>query len=156
MEYCEICEGDHAVFHELANAYYREGADEKTPQDVIDAFIRFMFDMVVKNEIHGCFAKDGDRYIGFALWTVDTGNFAFSEIPGFGTILEIGIIPPYRASGWGKEFTAFIESCLRRQGVRRCYVSAYGPAQAFWEHCGYVKNGRQAQNGLPIMVKSNL
>ena len=37
MEYIEICKNDYNVFHELANAYYREGEDEKTPQDEIDA-----------------------------------------------------------------------------------------------------------------------
>ena len=154
MEYLNICESDYDVFHELANAYYREGADEKTPQDEIDAFIRFMFDKVVHDEIKGCFAKEGHKYVGFALWTIDTEDFEFSEIPGFGTILEIGITLPYRASGLGKKFVAFIEFCLRSKNIKQCYVSAYGPAKKFWTSCGYTENGHKANNRLPIMIKA--
>ena len=154
MEYIEICKNDYNVFHELANAYYSEGEDEKTPQDEIDAFIRFMFDKVVNNEINGFFAKEESGYIGFALWAIDTEDFAFSEIPGFGTILEIGLLPSRRASGIGKEFVSFIEMCLAGMNVKQCYVSAYGPAQKFWTHCGYIANGKKASNGLPIMIKT--
>lgn len=154
MEYPEIRERDYDVFHELADAYYREGEDEKTPQDEVDAFIRFMFDKVLSGEINGCFAKDGKGYIGFALWAIDTGDFGFSELPGFGTILEIGLIKSHRASGLGKEFVSYIENRLRGKNIEHCYVSAYGPAQKFWAHCGYAENGRKANNGLPIMVKA--
>ena len=154
MEYIEICKNDYNVFHELANAYYREGEDEKTPQDEIDAFIRLMFDKVVNNEINGFFAKEESGYIGFALWAIDTEDFAFSEIPGFGTILEIGLLPSRRASGIGKEFVSFIEKSLTSKNVKQCYVSAYGPAQEFWMRCGYVVNGKKANNGLPIMIKT--
>ena len=87
VEYIEICKNDYTIFHELSNAYYREGEDENTPQDKIDAFIRFMFDKVVNNEVNGFFAKDECGYIGFALWAIDTEDFAFREIPGSGTIL---------------------------------------------------------------------
>ena len=154
MEYSEICEWDYDVFHELANGYYREGEDENTAQDEIDAFIRCLFDKVIRKEIRGCFVTDSRRCIGFALWAVDTEDFAFSELPGCGTILEIGITPPHRASGHGRKLVAHIESCLRREQIDRCYVSAYGPAQKFWAACGYEKNGRTAKNGLPLMVKA--
>ncbi len=154
MDYLEICENDYDIFYELASAYYCEGEDENTPQEKIDSFIRFMFEKVINHEISGCFAKDENAYIGFALWTIDTENFAFSEIPGFGTILEIGLIPSCRASGRGKEFVSFVESCLCSENAKQCYVSAYGPAQKFWEHCGYAETGKKASNGLPIMVKT--
>lgn len=153
MEYVDIRRDDYDVFHKLANAYYREGEDEHTPQEEIDRFIRFMFDQVIHREMDGCFAVDAGKYIGFALWRVDTEDFAFSEIPGFGTILEIGLTPPYRASGRGKEFVSHIEQCLCRKNAKQCYVSAYGPAQKFWAGCGYVDSGKQAKNGLPIMIK---
>ncbi|MBE6921943.1 MAG: GNAT family N-acetyltransferase [Ruminococcaceae bacterium] len=154
MEYFEICESNYVMFHQLANAYYREGEDEKTSQDEIDAFIRFLFNMAVRNEIKGCLVKDARGYLGFALWTIDREDFAFSEIPGCGTILEIGIAPSYRGSGLGQEFVSFIETWLRSRQIKQCYVSAYGPAQKFWEHCGYAENGQKANNGLPIMIKA--
>jgi len=154
MDYIEICENDYNAFHELASAYYREGEDADTPQEEIDAFIRFLFDKVVNHEINGCIAKDGCACVGFALWGVDAEGFEFSEIPGFGTILEIGFIPSYRAKGNGKELVLFIERCLGKKGINNCYVSAYGPAQKFWSNCGYVENGKEASNGLPIMVKA--
>lgn len=154
VEYPAIRENDEEIFHELLNAYYREGEDENTPQEEVDAFIRLLFEKVIHHEIEGCFAKEGNAYIGFSLWAMDTGNFAFSEMPGAGTILEIGLIKPSRSSGHGKELVSFIENQLRGKNVKQCYVSAYGPAQQFWTQCGYKENGIIAGNGLPIMVKT--
>ncbi len=154
MDYLEIGKNDYDIFHGLANAYYREGEDEDTPQEEIDLFVHFLFDKVINQEINGYFVKVESVYIGFALWAIDTEDFAFSEMPGYGTILEIGLIPSYRSSGCGKEFVSFIENSLHRENVKQCYVSAYGPAQKFWTHCGYVENGKKASNGLPIMVKT--
>ena len=153
MEYIEICEDNYSAFHELVNAYYREGEDADTPQVEIDTFIRFLFDKVVKHEINGYIAKDQEACVGFALWGIDIEGFEFSEIPGYGTILEIGFIPSYRGKGNGKELVLYIERSLCKNKINNCYVSAYGPAQKFWSYCGYVENGKTASNGLPIMVK---
>ena len=154
MEYVQIGERDYNEFHKLADAYYREGEDEHTPQETIDAFVRMMFDKVISREICGCFVKDEHMYMGFALWTVDTEDFAFSEMPGLGTILEIGLLPSCRALGLGKELVAHVENSLRESGMERCYVSAYGPAQKFWASCGYALSGKTASNGLPLMLKT--
>ncbi len=154
MNYIEISKNDYDIFHELATAYYREGEDAETPQEELDAFIQFMFEKVISHEINGCFAKDESIYIGFALWTIDTEDFDFSELPTFGSILEIGLIPIYRSSGRGKEFVSYIENSLRTKEIEQYYVCAYGPAQKFWTSCGYVESGKIASNGLPIMVKT--
>ena len=154
MEYIEICSEDYNPFHELANAYYREGEDADTPQEIIDSFIRLMFDKVMNNEFSGCLVKDGYKYIGFVLWAIDSASFEFSEMPGMGTILEIGITPSYRFCGLGKKLVAHVENRLRQSEITQCYVSAYGPAQKFWTSCGYTENGLKASNGLPIMVKT--
>lgn len=154
MECVKIGECDYCVFHKLANSYYREGEDVNTPQELIDSFVRLMFDKVINHEIYGCFVKDEHKYIGFALWAVDTEDFAFSEMSGLGTILEIGLIPSYRSSGLGKNLVTHIENLLQKNKISQCYVSAYGPAQKFWASCGYVENGKVASNGLPIMVKT--
>ena len=114
MEFVRISEHDYGEFHRLTNSYYREGKDENPPQEVIDSFVRLMFDKVINNEIYGCFVKDEHKYIGFALWAVDTEDFAFSEMPGFGAILEIGLTPSYRASGLGKNLVAHIETACRQ------------------------------------------
>ena len=156
MEFIRIDQAACSAFHELLNDYYREGEDENTPQEEVDAFIRLLFDQVITNAIDGCIVREGSRNIGFALWAVDTEDFAFSELPGLGTVLEIGIIQPYRASGRGRELLSYIEKQLIEKGVAQCYVSAYGPAQAFWAGCGFADSGRVAENGLPIMIKSIL
>lgn len=144
---------DYDVFHELLNRYFREGEDEDTPQDQVDRFIRILFDMVQQEKI-SCrlIARDGEN-IGFVLWAIDTEELDFSEIPGMGTILEIGIEKPYRRSGMGAKIVEFVEEELRHGGVSHCYVSAYGPAQEFWSRCGYESSGTNAGNGLPIMIK---
>ncbi len=153
MEYIEIGNDDYESFHNLACTYYREGEDSDTPQDEIDRFIGYMFEMVTTRTIKGCFAKSGKDYIGFALWAIDTDDFEYSEMPGLGTIMEIGIIPSCRGRGLGKELVAHIEKRLLEKGIKQCYVCAYGPAQKFWNKCGYVENGMTASVELPIMVK---
>ena len=154
MDYIEISANDYNTFHELTNAYYREGEDADTPQEEIDAFIDLLFTKVLNCEIGGYIAKDKNNYVGFALFGVDTEGFEFSEIPGFGTILEIGFVPSYRSMGNGKRLVSYIESSFCKKNINNCYVSAYGPAQKFWAKCGYVENGQMASNGLPIMVKT--
>ena len=153
MGIVSIVGSDFDAFHALMNAYYREGEDADTPQEQVDEFIRFLGDKVESREIEGCFLKEYDEYIGFALFAIDTDGFAFSEKPGYGTVLEIGIIPPYRSAGRGKVLVAFIEDWFVANGVDKAYVSAYGPAHEFWEQCGYKDNGETASNDLPIMVK---
>ena len=95
MNYTEICENEYRAFYELAKAYYREGEDADTPQETIDSFIRMLFDKVMCREICGCFAKDGQKYVGFALWAIDHEDFAFHEMFYFmvGTESEIIIQP---------------------------------------------------------------
>ena len=154
MEFVKISEHDYSEFHRLTNSYYREGEDENTPQEVIDSFVRLMFDKVINNELYGCFVKDEHKYIGFALWAVDSEDFEFSEMPGLGTILEIGLTPSYRSCGLGKKLVTYVENNLQKKNIVQCYVSAYGPAQKFWTSCGYIENGKVASNGLPIMTKT--
>ena len=153
MNYREITPQDSDQFHRLANAYYREGEDAETPQEEMDAFIRFLFGKVACKEICGYFVVEGDAHVGFALYAVDTPDFAFSQMPGYGTILEIGLIPACRGAGSGKALVSFVECQLAQAGMKQCYVTAYGPAESFWSHCGYKKNGSTGTNGLPIMTK---
>lgn len=154
MNYTKISPDDYDSFHKCLNAYYREGEDADTPQEEIDAFIRFLFDKIVSGEISGCFADRSSERVGFALWALDTDGFQFSEMPGFGTVMEIGILEPYRSSGLGSMLLTYVESRLKLQGAEAVYVSAYGPAVSFWRKCGYLENGKTASNGLPIMIKS--
>lgn len=156
MELSKMEEKDFDRFYAMANAYYREGEDRDTPQNEIDDFIRLLFDMVTAGEIFGRFLKEEGADIGFALWAIDREGFAFSEMPGYGTILEFGILPPYRRAGRGRKFAQHIENCLYYNFVDNCYVLAYPPSQQFWTSCGYVPNGKTAKNGLPILVKSVL
>lgn len=153
MEFTEINVNDFSVFHQLLNDYYREGEDEGTEQEVIDSFIKLLFDKVVSREIDGCFIKENDEELGFALWAVDREGFEFSEMPGYGTVLEIGIVKQYRNHGYGVKLESYIENKLLEIGITDCYVSAYGSAQEFWTRCGFADSEKTADNGLPIMIK---
>ena len=154
MEYIKISINDYEIFHNLLNCYYREGEDENTPQEIIDSFVKSIFEKVAEGEYEGYFAKENNEVIGFSLWTFDDENFEYSEIKGFGTIMEIGFVKSYRGKGFGKAFTLFIESEMRKKNINKAYVSAFGPAFKFWQSCGYKENGKMASNGLPIMVKN--
>lgn len=151
MEFLDIQNVSYDTFHELLNGYYRDGEDADTPQSQIDEFIAYLHDLCLSAQICGCIACDRDP-VGFVLWTVDSADGVFSQKPGYGTILEIGIIQTKRAMGIGKELAAYAES---RMMTGRYYVCAYGPAEHFWSRCGYVYSGEVAENGLKIMVKGD-
>ena len=148
----EIGSGDYDVFHALLDAYYRAGEDADTPQEAVDRFIRLLFDKATAGAIRGCFAV-ADGPVGFALWTLDAEGGDFSELPGYGTILEIGVGDAHKNRGIGARLVAHCEAAMRADGAEWAYVCAYGPAQAFWSGRGYAGTERAAANGLPIMVK---
>lgn len=154
MEYIDIRREDRLVFYRLLSAYYREGEDAETSQEELDSFIRYLFDKVIGGELHGCLVMDDGAPVGFALWAVDTEDFPFTEMPGLGTILEIGLIPAHRGCGQGRKLVSFLEVHLSNQGVSQCYVCAYGPARLFWKRCGYEDSGKTGRNGLPILIKT--
>lgn len=147
MEFRSIT--DYEIFHGLLEPYYREGEDAQTPQEELDGFIRYLYTLVQDKVISGAVALL-ERPAGFVLWAMDTQELPFSNLPGAGTILEIGVIPEYRGNGYGKLLAEFAEkklSCETR------YVCAYGPAEAFWKKCGYTESGRLAENGLKLLIK---
>lgn len=153
MEYEQITSEDYSLFHRLLEDYYRDGEDAQTSQQELDDFIQMLFGMILEQTIHGGFVKKDALPAGFVLWALDTPALPFSEIPGAGTILEIGVLPEFRRSGLGSQIVLYVEKQLISLGISQCYVSAYGPAQEFWGKSGYAFYGATASNGLPIMVK---
>lgn len=150
MKYIPIDETEYALFHELLNAYYRDGEDADTPQTEIDGFIQLLFDLCTRERISGCIAWE-DAPMGFVLWNIDTPDGVFSNKPGYGTILEIGVSQAYRGRGIGGQLAAYAES---QMAVEEYYVCAYGPAERFWQKCGYHDSGEIAENGLKLFVKT--
>ena len=142
------------AFHRLLTEYYRTAEDSDTPEDVIDAFIRRLFDSTLSGELHGCLAACETEYAGFALWKKDDGCGDFAEIANYGTILEIGLAPEFQGKGLGRALVAHVEKELLALGVEGLYVCAYGPAQRFWSACGYRDAQKTAANGLPIFTKA--
>ena len=140
---------DYETFHSLLEPYYRDGEDANTPQEELDGFIRYLYSLVEDNTISGAVAWL-DRPVGFVLWALDTEELPFSNMPGAGTILEIGIVPEFRGKGYGKLLAEYAESQL---SCEKHYVCAYGPAESFWKKQGYVDSGMLATNGLKIFVK---
>ncbi len=153
MEYKKLRKNDYPIFCELLTAYYRDGEDADTEQAVLDSFIKDLFDMVMDGKIEGCILQQNDAAIGFVLWMIDTPDGVFSEIPGYGTFLEIGICPSFRGNGYGRQTVSHIEQQMKQAGVWHFYVSVYPLADGFWTKCGYVKTSDTASNGLNIYKK---
>ena len=151
MRYISVADAGYEIFHDLLNDYYRDGEDAATPQEEIDEFIQYLFDMCRTGCISGCIAYD-PLPVGFVLWNIDSAGGVFSRKPGLGTILEIGVTKTNRGMGTGRKLVSYAES---RMGAQSCYVCAYGPAETFWGKCGYVFAGERAENGLKIMVKGD-
>lgn len=151
--FAEIAEADRGAFFRLLEAYYREGEDADTPQEEMEGFIGLLFSMLLSKRIEGCFLRENGEEIGFALWALDDEDFDFSELPGCGAVLEIGVEKPFRKKGLGAMLVKYAEDRLKEKGAARFYVSAYGPAREFWRRCGYEETGAAASNGLPLMIK---
>ena len=89
------------VFHRLLTDYYRDGEDAQTPQEELDGFIEMLFELCTEGAVSGCIAYEKDA-LGFVIYGLDTKDFPFSNKPGCGTILEIGVVPSARGSGLGR------------------------------------------------------
>ena len=153
IDFSEITRNNYDSFVELLVEYYRDGEDSETDLDTIKGFIDQLFDLVERGKIAGRIVNRGDEFVGMCLWMNDTTEKDFSEMPGYGTILEIGVRKGYREGGFGTQIVKYAEQQMRRDGISSFYVSAYGPAEVFWEKCGYVKTEKMASNGLPIFIK---
>ena len=149
MKILPITQDQYDVFHSLVSDYYRDGEDAQTPQVELDAFIKLLFDLCQTNTISGCIAYEKEA-IGFVLWGIDTVDFPFSNKPGYGTILEIGVVPAMRNTGLGKQLAEYAQNAMN---CGKYYVCAYGPAQEFWKKCGYRDTGEIAENKLRIFEK---
>lgn len=153
IEYKKLQRYDYPVFRELMTAYYRDGEDAETEQSVLDSFIADLFSMVTEDKIQGCFMFSDETLLGFVLYMIDTPGCAFSEIPNYGTFLEIGIVPSMRGKGYGAQAVADIERQMRQEGAEHFYVTAYPLAAGFWTKRGYTKTEDVASNGLFIYKK---
>ena len=149
MKILPITQKDYDLFHSLLSDYYRDGADAQTPQEELDAFIELLFELCQKGTISGGIAYEKTA-IGFVLWAMDTADFPFSNKPGYGTILEIGIIPALCRTGLGRRLAEYAENAM---ACEKYYVCAYGPAEKFWQKCGYRDTGEVGENGLKLFVK---
>ena len=137
------------TFHSLMVPYYREGEDAETPQEELDAFIGYLYSLVRDGTVSGCVAYD-EKPVGICLWWIDSEELPFSNKPGWGTILEMGLVPASRGKGKGREMA---EYALSQMDVSDFYVCAYGSAEAFWKKCGYEDMGEIASNGLKLLVQ---
>ena len=149
MEMKRITQENDSVFRKLLTDYYRDGEDADTPQADLDRFIGVLYELCQSGTICGCIAYEGSP-VGFVLWGMDGEDFPFSNKPGYGTILEIGVVPEMRGSGLGKKLVQYAEDALN---CHKMYVCAYGPAEGFWENCGYRDRGEIGTNGLKILEK---
>lgn len=156
MQYARICPEHEAAFRRFMTQYYRQSEDQDTPQEVLDEFIDQLLNLLRAEEISGALLQAEGVTLGTVLWMVDRAEGPFSVRPGWGTILEFGIDPAYRNQGLGRRAAAYAEEQMREAGVCGFYVSAYGPAQGFWERCGYCDAGALAPNGLPVLVKASV
>lgn len=89
------------VFHRLLTDYYRDGEDAQTPQEELDGFIEMLFELCTEGAVSGCIAYEKDA-LGFIIYGLDTKDFPFSNKPGCGTILEIGVVPSARGRRLGQ------------------------------------------------------
>lgn len=153
LKFYELSEDNYMQFKDMMLEYYREGEDEDTEQTIIEDFIRKLYSMVEDNKIEGRIIYEDTQLVGFVLWMMDIENSEFSEMPGYGTFLEIGINKENRRKGIGRCVVADIENRMMGQGIDKFYVSAYGPAETFWKKCGYVKTIKKASNELFLYEK---
>ena len=151
--YQKISKQTYEIFHRIMTEYYYEGEDEGTPQEILDEFIQMLLGKIEDEVIEGRLVTCSNSIVGFVLWMKDEDEKLFSEKPGYGTILEIGVVKEYRNAGIGKVLVSYAEEQMRAMQVQALYVCAYGPAELFWKKRGYFKTGEIASNGLPILMK---
>lgn len=152
MTFQAIGKDNYDTLLDMMVRYYRNAEDADTPIYEIVSFIRYLFDLIQQEKLYGVVAY-APSPVGFVLWMRDSEALPFSELPGLGSIVEIGIEADVRHQGYGRALVAHAEQNMRLLGVEGFYVSAYGPAEAFWHACGFCDTGHFARNHLPLLAK---
>jgi GNAT superfamily N-acetyltransferase len=77
-------------------------------------------------------AEDGDGVYGFVSWDAQTGE-----------VTRLYVHPRRWRAGVGRALLAAAEEALRAAGVRQAWLHTEerGPAGAFYEHCGWRRDG---------------
>lgn len=153
IDYINISKDNYNIFYDLMLEYYRDGEDSNTPQHIIDAFIKQQFNMIVEDKTQGKLISVNHEIVGFIIWMIDEKSSDYSIIPGYGTILEVGLVKNFRNKGIGKIVVKYAEKQMFLKEVNNFYVTVYNPAKIFWESCGYIKTEKIAFNGLQIYKK---
>ncbi|WIV13382.1 GNAT family N-acetyltransferase [Proteiniborus sp. MB09-C3] len=113
-----------------------------------------LLNMIIENKTQGRLIYADQKIVGFIIWMIDEERNDYSVIPGYGTILEIGLAKDYRNKGIGKNIVQYAEEQMLEKGADSFYVTVYNPAKIFWENCGYVNTEKIAFNGLQIYKKA--
>lgn len=83
--------------------------------------------------------RDGETFVGFAIYQTDDVKSDFCLKEGWGDIREIFILPEYRRQGLGKFLLYTAEMKLRESGAEKSFTLPTPAAEEFFVSCGYVK-----------------
>ena len=146
----EILPTHHEILKEMMMAYYEkyDFVKEELREEVCQTY----YDKVQKKEIMGNICLYGDTPIGFAFYRLDTEEWADSQLPGYGRVLEMGIAVKHHKKGFGKKILRFIEDELFHLKAEGIYVLGKGERTKFFTQQGYEHNGKYTEEHLPFLV----
>lgn len=141
------------ALHDLMLDYYR-AADSESGDMVLDAYVETLLDLVNAQVLDCRLADQDGAALGFAIFTKDRKGTDFTEMPGYGTIMELYVLPEYQRRGIGTQLAQEAEKLLREQDVKGFYICAYEAANGFWEKLGYKDSGEVGTNEQALWIKA--
>lgn len=121
--------------------------------DVAQERIRELYALTMADKVRARLCRLGAKPIGFITYMRDVEDAPFSQLPGHGTILNVGLTEAMRGQALSDKLIAYAEDDLRLSRVDGLYVTATKELIPFWQKHGYEKTNRLSTDYLPLLVK---
>lgn len=132
--------------------YYRV-SDPDESDAMLEAYADTLLELLDAEVLDCRLALEDSTPIGFTIFTKDRKGTDFTELPGYGTIMELFVLPEYRHKGIGTHMVEEAEALLRQKNILGCYICAHESSAPFWAKLGYADSGEKGTNDLPLWIK---
>jgi len=155
VRFVNAVEDKYAFFPMMKWYYTRETIASANNQDAIEKYVDNIYHLLENGKLLGSIAYDENIPVGIVIYRIDREKeeTSYSVLPGYGSIVNIGLIDAYRHRGLGNEIVAYVESVLKEKGVKNMYVCSSGPSDKFWKENKFSFNGKASPSGQSILEK---
>ncbi len=144
---------NYKILKDMMRAMYKETSGNASEDEIEKQILQF-FDLLQEGKIKARLSRKGSTYMGFIFYMKDEKNTPYTQISGYGTVLQLGVLPKYRTSGIGTLMLKYAEDELKFLNIEGYYVRVTDENKDFFKKQGYQKTRYFDENNCAIYKKS--